>query len=91
MREYAVMLNENEFKLFQLIQSVNAYPDIKNDLIEALMRQVQQAYQVNSHKQTQKWLQVGDRRLFENIAPVRVEENSPLASSIIEEQRKRLI
>jgi hypothetical protein len=71
MREHPVMLNENEFKLFQLIQSVNAYPEIKNDLIEGLMRQVQQAYQVSSDKTTQKWLQVGDRTLFENIDPVK--------------------
>jgi len=76
MREHAVMLNENEFKLFQLIQSVNAYPEIKNDLIETLIRQVQQVYQASSHKPTQKWLQVGDRTLLENIAPVRAEANS---------------
>ncbi|MEN8217894.1 MAG: hypothetical protein ABFS56_16300 [Pseudomonadota bacterium] len=91
MREYSVMLNENEFKLFQSIQTMNVYPDIKNDLIESLMRQVKNLYQLTCHKKTQKWLQVGDRTLFENIDPVRVEENSPLASDIIKEQRKRLM
>ncbi len=91
MREYSVMLKENEFELFKLIQRVNLGHDIKNDLIENLMRQVKNFYQFTSHKKTQKWLQVGDRTLFENIDPVRAEENSPLASSIIQEQRKRII
>ncbi len=52
--------------------------------MNSLMRQVKNLYQLTS----QKWLQVGDRTLFENIAPVRVEKNSPLASDIIKEQRK---
>ena len=91
MKQYSVMLNENELKLFEFIQKVNLSPDIKNDLIENLMRQVKNFYQFTSHKKTQKWLQVGDRTLFENIDPVRAEENSPLASSIIQEQRKRII
>jgi hypothetical protein len=90
MREYSVMLNENEFKLFKLIQGVNIYPDIKNDLLESLMKQVKNFSQLTSHKKTQKWLQVGDRTLFENIEPVRLEENSPLASDIVKEQRKRI-
>jgi hypothetical protein len=91
MKEYSVMLNENELKLFQFIKNVNLSPDIKNDLIDNIMRQVKNFYQFTSHKKTQKWLQVGDRTLFENIDPVRAEENSPLASSIIQEQRKRII
>jgi len=89
MREYSVMLNENEFQLFQSIQKINA--DIQNNLIDSLMRQVKNLYQFTCHKKTIKWLQVGDRTLFENIDPVKVEDNSPLASDIIKEQRKRLI
>ena len=46
--------------------------------------------QLTSPKKTQKWLQIGDRTLLESINPVRVEENSPLASDIITEQRKRI-
>jgi hypothetical protein len=91
MKQYSVMLNKNELKLFELIKKVNLSPDIKNDLIENLMIQVKNFYQFTYHKKTQKWLQVGDRRLFENIDPVTTEENAPLASSIIQEQRKRII
>jgi hypothetical protein len=90
MKEYSVMLNENEFELFQLIQRVNLYPEIKNDLLESLMKQVNNFFQLTSHKKTQKWLQIGDRTLLESINPVRVEKNSPLASDIITEQRKRI-
>ncbi|MDM8557848.1 hypothetical protein [Candidatus Parabeggiatoa sp. HSG14] len=90
MKEYSVRLNESEFKLFKLIQGVNIYPDIKNDLLESLMKQVKNFSQLTSPKKTQKWLQVGDRTLFENIAPIRLEANSPLASDIIKEQRKRI-
>jgi hypothetical protein len=122
MKEYSVILNENEFKLFQLIQRVNTYPEIKNDLLESFMKQVKNFLAVNnpvkvqsfarhseelqnpsqknlqqdnfsqltSHKKSQKWLQIGDRTLFENINPVSVEENSPLASDIITQQRKRI-
>ncbi|WP_141698888.1 hypothetical protein [Candidatus Marithrix sp. Canyon 246] len=86
-----MMLNENELKLFQFIKNVNLSPDIKNDLIDNLMRQVKNFYQFTSHKKTQKWVQVGDRTLLENIDPVTTEENAPLASSIIQEQRKRII
>lgn len=90
MKEYSVILNEDEFKLFQLIQRVNIYPQIKNDLLETLMKQVNNFSQLTCDKRTQKWLQIGDRSLFESINPVSVEENSPLASDIITEQRKRL-
>jgi hypothetical protein len=90
MKEYSVILNENEFKLFQLIQRVNIYPEIKNDLLESLMKQVNNFFQLTSHKKTQKWLQIGDRTLFERINPVSVEENSPLASDIITSLRKRI-
>ncbi len=89
MREYSVILNENEFQLFQSIQKINT--DIQNNLINSLMRQVNNFYKFTSHKKTQKWLQVGDRTLFENIYPVKVEDNSPLASDIIKEQRKRIM
>jgi len=91
MKEYSVMLNENEFKLVQSIQRINVCPDIKNDLIESLMRQVNNFYPLTSDKKTRKWLQVGDKTLFENIEPVRLEENSPLASCIIKEQRKHIM
>ncbi|EDN66085.1 hypothetical protein BGP_5319 [Beggiatoa sp. PS] len=90
MKEYSVILNENEFKLFKLIQSINIYPTLKNDLLESLTKQVTHFSQLTSPKKTQKWLQIGDRTLLESINPVRVEENSPLASDIITEQRKRI-
>jgi hypothetical protein len=90
MREHSVRLNDNEFKLFQSIQRINIRTEVKNDLIESLLRQVKHFYKLTSHKNKQNWLQVGDRTLFENIDPVKPEEDSPLASSIIVEQRKRL-
>jgi len=90
MKEYSIVLNEKEFNLFQLIQRVNVYPELKNDLLENLMKQVKNFSQLTSQKQTPKWLQIGDSTLFETINPVRLEENSPLASDIIIEQRKRI-
>ncbi|RKZ87676.1 MAG: hypothetical protein DRR19_13385 [Candidatus Parabeggiatoa sp. nov. 1] len=69
MKEYTVILNENEFKLFKLIQRVNIYHGIKNDLLESLMKPVNNFFQLTSHKRTQKWLQIGDRTLFESINP----------------------
>jgi len=60
------------------------------DLLENLMKQVNNFFQLTSHKKTQKWLQIGDRTLFESINPVSVEENSPLASDIITSLRKHI-
>ena len=90
MKEYSVILNENEFKLFKLIQRFNLYHGIKNDLLESLMKQVNNFFQLTAHKKTQKWLQIGDRSLFESINPVSAEENSPLASDMITSLRKHI-
>jgi hypothetical protein len=91
MREHSVILNESEFELFQSIQRIHVHPSLKNDLLERLMEQVKNFYQFTAQTKTQNWLQIGDRTLFENIAPVKAEKNSPLASSIIVEQRKHLM
>ncbi len=61
-----------------------------SETLESLMKQVNHFSQLTSHKKTQSWLQIGDRTLFESINPVSVEKNSPLASDIIIEQRKRI-
>jgi len=53
---------------------------IKNDLIENLIKQVKDFYELIPSKKTQKWLQVGNRRLFQDIDPVKVEKNFSLAS-----------
>ena len=59
-------------------------------MLESLKKQVNNLSQLTSHKKTPKWLQIGDRTLLESINPVSVEENSPLASDVIKEQRKRI-
>jgi len=96
MKEFSVTLKGNELTLFQSIQRFDVHPEVKNDLIKSLIKQVKDLYElipskrVQTSKKTQKWLKVGNRRLFQDIAPVKVEENSPLASNMIVEQRKCL-
>ena len=49
-----------------------------------------QISKINPDKSKKNWLQAGDKSFFKSPDPVIPEKDSPLASDIILEQRKRL-
>lgn len=91
MQEHTIILQEDEFKLFQTIRSLERDSKTKKRLIEELIQQIEEFLVHHPSKKTLKWLQVGDKTCFRSVQPARPEKGSPFASDIILEQRKPLI
>jgi hypothetical protein len=49
-------MSSNYFNQFKKVGT-----EVKNDLVESFMRQINNFYQITSQKKTQNWLQVGER------------------------------
>lgn len=89
MDTHTITLQDEELKLVRMIRQIDRSDAVKKELIDELIRQIQDFIASQPPKKPVKWLQVGDKTCFRPITPVKPKAGAPLASDIILEQRKR--
>lgn len=89
MNTHTITLRDDELTLVRMIRQIDRGDAVKKDLIDELIRQIEDFMASQPSKKPVKWLQVGDKTCFRPITPVKPKAGAPLASDIILEQRTK--